>query len=238
MVSSYNTKSEKPIMDYFYGPPPSCEPVTSMGIQTENEPVDGWCKIPVSVIFYASVDPGCGLLGTYATLYNPDEVIEVKLLKEYFYWESGIYKVTFWSVGTDGHYEYEETHKSKTFQIDNTTPYISDINILRDVFTITIQADIMDNHSGVFGGILYIDDKIIDSDYNETPNNNIVFNWTIYKTEMSWGKHIIKVVAMDIIGLTQSKEISFNIPKSKAVLFNIPLLECFPFFEKILNQII
>lgn len=221
---SLKNDSEEPIIECCNNPDP-CYPVTNILIEDENEPVNGWQNVPVSVLFYAEAPPECKLKATYATLYNPDEVLKVELLKKYWYWESGIYKINYWSVSFDEYNEYEETHKSATLKIDNTTPYISNINIQRELFTITIQADIMDNHSGVFSAKLYLDNKIMFSDFLESPKNNVLFNWTLSRTQVSWGKNTLKIEAMYILDHTQSKEITFNIPKRKTVLFNFPLLE-------------
>ncbi|HEC94392.1 MAG TPA: hypothetical protein ENI45_00320 [Thermoplasmatales archaeon] len=86
-------------------------PVTTIFFHSEKPPVNGWSLPPVGVSFYAR-DYGwpepSGVKATYATLYDPDEVIEVELGKIYWYWESGVYRIEYWSEDNVGNVE---THK-------------------------------------------------------------------------------------------------------------------------------
>ena len=76
------------------------------------------------------------------------------------------------------------------------------------------------------------------SDFYESGETCIVFH--------SWGEkgtYLISVIAMDIRGIESdwSEPLAVTMPKSKAINLNLFLqrfFHCFPFFEKILNQIL
>ncbi|HEC94391.1 MAG TPA: hypothetical protein ENI45_00315 [Thermoplasmatales archaeon] len=80
--------------------------------------------------------------------------------------------------------------------------------------SIEIAAEVQDTFSGVFGAKLYLDDELIDSGFVEHSVNSCWFNCTLYRTQGLWGKHTLRVEAMDSVGYIQSKEIKLCVPNS------------------------
>jgi len=108
--------------------------------------------------------------------------------------------------------------KLLVYYIDNTSPSLEVTNlvnwqILRGV--IKIQASATDSLSGISNVEFYIDGELIQSD-TKTP-----YECSLDTTKINDGSHIIKVVAYDLAGNTESQEITVIFDNNPPVISDI-----------------